>query len=74
MGEDPKVVRDQYGRLENVWVSATEKKGLDLVKRAVLSFKMTEEPLIGKNADSVSEISSFGKNIKNVSPSRGSLF
>ena len=72
-GEDPKVVRDQYGRLENVWISATDKKGLDLVKLAVLSFKLIEDPSSGKNAESMPEIYSFGKNRKNVCPSRGSL-
>ena len=36
-GIDPRVEHDQYGRINNVWISAENKKGLNFLKQAVLS-------------------------------------
>ena len=36
-GLDPRVEHDQYGRINNIWVSAENKKGLYFLKQAVLS-------------------------------------
>lgn len=52
-GIDPRVEHDQYGRINNVWISAENKKGLNFLKQAVLShISYNKDVGIKNNVDS----------------------
>ena len=74
VGEDPRIAHDQYGRIECVWISASNKLGVDLVKKAVFSHKTFDDLNIDRDSMScISEVSSFNENVSDTCPSTSSL-
>ncbi len=72
--EDPRIAHDQYGRIECVWISAGNKQGVNLVKKAVVSHKMFDDSNFAKGSmPCISEVSSLNKNMKDTCPSSSSL-
>ena len=74
-GLDPRVEHDQCGRISNVWISAENNKGLNLLKQAILSNVLYDLD-IGFNEDNVDSSSNSTNSYflkKNKSPSTGSL-
>lgn len=73
-GVDPRVEHDQYGRINKVWISAEENKGLDLLKQAVISHILYNENVDVKgNLDSCMESTDPSVLKKEKSPSTESL-
>ena len=74
VGEEPRIAHDQYGRIECVWISASSKQGVDLVKKAVFSHKTFDDSNIDCDSMScISEVSSLNENVRDTCPSNSSL-
>jgi GTP-binding protein HflX len=74
MGEEPRVVHDQYGRINNVWISASSKQGVNLVKKAIYSHKSFDKVSVYDDSSScISEMSSLKNNFEITYPSSSSL-